>query len=115
MSDEQGGRPRRVHGRSRRVLGEAVLELVGGLVLAGLTTASLAGTVVGAGRLYGRSPLAAWSLAAVGAAVAVYGLLQRRRPKERRTRVGRVCSGLVGALGAWLGLCVCYASYDVLF
>ncbi|MEU4119220.1 hypothetical protein AB0F71_32595 [Kitasatospora sp. NPDC028055] len=96
-------------------LGEFVLEAVGGVVLLALTTASLAGAFLLTQTLHRASPAAAYALAAAGLLGLVHGIRHRRRPKEQRSRLGRITAGIVGALGLWLILCVGYASFDSAF
>ncbi|MFE3873929.1 hypothetical protein ACFXPX_05930 [Kitasatospora sp. NPDC059146] len=96
-------------------LGEFVLETVGGVLLLALTTGSLAGAFFLAQTLHRTSPAAAYALAAAGLCGLVHGIRHRRRPKEQRTRLGRITTGIAGALGLWLILCVGYASFDTAF
>ncbi|MFE3499241.1 hypothetical protein [Kitasatospora sp. NPDC059160] len=96
-------------------LGEFVLETVGGVLLLALTTGSLAGAFFLAQTLHRTSPAAAYALAAAGLYGLVHGIRHRRRPKEQRTRFGRITAGIAGALGLWLILCVGNASFDTAF
>ncbi|MEV7184404.1 hypothetical protein [Kitasatospora sp. NPDC093102] len=96
-------------------LGELVLEFVGGIALLALTTASLAGAFILARVLHEASPAGAYGLAALGLLGLVHGIRHRRRPKEQRTRIGRITAAVTGVLGFWLVLCVGYASFDAAF
>lgn len=96
-------------------LGEFVLEAVGGVLLLALTTASLAGAFFLARTLHQASPGAGYALAALGLPGLVHGIRHRRRPKEQRSRLGRITAGITGVLGLWLILCVGYASFDTAF
>ncbi|MEV7600722.1 hypothetical protein AB0O91_25460 [Kitasatospora sp. NPDC089797] len=96
-------------------LGELGLELVGGAVLAVLTTASLAAVLVLAITVHRASPAGAYALAALGLLGLLHGIRHHRRPAERRSRPGRITARVTGGLGVWLILCVGYASFgDVL-
>ncbi|MER7844019.1 hypothetical protein ABTZ03_08715 [Kitasatospora sp. NPDC096077] len=111
-----GGQTGLLVGLTRRTLGcvgELLLELVGGAVLVVLTTGSLVVSFVLAQALYAASPAAAYALAAVGLLGLLHGIRHRRRPKEERSRLGRITAGVTGLLGFWLILCVGYASVDV--
>ncbi|MFJ4186477.1 hypothetical protein [Kitasatospora sp. NPDC089509] len=111
-----GGQTGLLVGLTRRTLGcvgELLLELVGGAVLVVLTTGSLVVSFVLAQALYAASPAAAYALAAVGLLGLLHGIRHRRRPKEERSRFGRITAGITGLLGFWLILCVGYASIDV--
>ncbi|MFE7527579.1 hypothetical protein ACFU7Y_17935 [Kitasatospora sp. NPDC057542] len=65
--------------------------------------------------LHEAGPAGAYGLAALGLLGIVHGIRHRRRPKEQRTRTGRVTAAVTGALGFWLVLCVGYASFDAAF
>ncbi|WP_327682355.1 hypothetical protein [Kitasatospora sp. NBC_00458] len=97
-----------------RTVRDLVLELVGevvlGLVLAVLTTASLAGAFVLAVLAHRQSPALAYALGALAVAVVALGIRQLRRPREQRGRAGRILGSVTSVLGVWLMLCVGYAS-----
>ncbi|MGA5821007.1 hypothetical protein ACPC54_24450 [Kitasatospora sp. NPDC094028] len=96
-------------------LGELVGEVVGGLLLMALTTASLAGTFHVAQHLHRASAAGAYALAALGLLAVVHGIRHLRRPKERRSRIGRITAAVTAVLGGWLAACVGYASFDAAF
>ncbi|MFG2843595.1 hypothetical protein ACGF12_10530 [Kitasatospora sp. NPDC048296] len=108
----QVGPGRYIAEASMGCLGELLTEVVGGLVLLVLTTASLAGAYLLARALHQASPAGAYGLAAVGLLGLAHGIRHWRRPKEQRSRVGRITAAVTGALGFWLILCVGYASFD---
>ncbi|MET8700876.1 hypothetical protein ABZW10_18690 [Kitasatospora sp. NPDC004723] len=89
---------------------DAVIEVVGGTLLALLTTGSLAAAFVLAELAHRLSPVFAYALGALAVLVAVLGVRQLRRPKERRGRFGRILAAVTAGLGVWLLLCVFYAS-----
>ncbi|GAA1393241.1 hypothetical protein GCM10009639_26100 [Kitasatospora putterlickiae] len=91
-------------------LGDLVLEVVGGTLLALLTTASLAGAFVLAELAHRQSPALAYALGAAAVLVTALGVRQLRRPRERRGRLGRILAAVTAGLGVWLLLCVFYAS-----
>ncbi|WP_316527625.1 hypothetical protein [Kitasatospora brasiliensis] len=101
--------------KSMGCLGELLLEVVGGIAFMALTTASLAAAFVLARVLHAASPVGAYALAALGLLGLVHGVRHLRKPKERRTRIGRITAAVTGALGFWLVLCVGYASIDAAF
>ncbi|MFJ9773152.1 hypothetical protein ACIRVF_18245 [Kitasatospora sp. NPDC101157] len=96
-------------------LGELLVELVGGTLLVALTTGSLAAAFFLAQALHRASPVGAYGLAALGLLGLAHGIRHRRRPKERRGRLGRITAKITGALGFWLVLCVLYASFGTAF
>ncbi|MFE4513989.1 hypothetical protein ACFRMQ_07280 [Kitasatospora sp. NPDC056783] len=113
-----GGQIGLVEGAARKsmgCLGELVFEFVGGIALLALTTASLAGAFFLARVLHEASPAGAYALAALGLLGLVHGIRHRRKPREQRTRIGRITAAVTGALGLWLILCVGFASFDTAF